>query len=422
MFRPLAWLWSLAGGWLGRLAVAGLLLLACGFFLLTGLMAVYGIPWACIVYAEAPYQNFFIGLGLLFLAWVVGRGWRRPARAWRSVLGKGAMLVLSLVLSFAAGELALRAFLIRQQEENSLDRLKKLRAMGKKLPVRSTHPLSKIIEPSDQSRLVYELQPRLERLFGHRLVRTNGDGMRDDRDYALEKPEGVVRIVGIGDSGMFGWGVEQNEEYLAVLRQRLASRGDGRAYEVMNLAVPGYNTQLEVEALRFKGLKYAPDIVVVGWCDNDFSLPLFMLEAENYRRRDASFLHELIFERERFLSLIAGARFTDMRDVNREQVAEELLAGTAVDGVRHAFRELRALAEQHGFRVLVFGSMRREAREIFESLGLAYYDLKSQIPRDRYPKEWAVHYMHPRAEGHATLAGYLEAELARLGWLPSAGH
>ncbi len=417
IFRVIAWGWSLAGGLFGRLVVAGLIAIACGFFLLTALMMRYGIPWAYIVYAEAPYQNFFLGLLFLFLAWLVGKGWRSPAREWRRFLGKGAMLLVSLVLSFAAGELLVRALLIRNQEQNSLDRLKHLRAAGKKLPVRSSHPMAHIIEPSDHSRLVYELQPNLDMLFGHRRLRTNADGMRDDRDYPVDKPAGVIRILGLGDSGMFGWGVHQGEEYMAVLRSNLNMRADGERYEVMHVAVPGYNTQLEVESLRVKGLKYKPDIVVVGWCDNDFSLPFFMLEKENFRRRDVSYLHLLLFDRPRFIHLMAGAHFRDLRDFDRNKVAEELLAGEDVSGVRDAFRELAAMGEAHGFRTLVFGAMRREAEQICEEVGLPYFNIRRRIPADRYPPEWAVHFMHPRAEGHAALAGYLESELVRLGWL-----
>ena len=66
-----------------------------------------------------------------------------------------------------------------------------------------------------------------------------------------------MRIVGIGDSGMFGWNVEQGEDYLSVLRSNLTARANGVSYEVLNLGVPGYNTQIEVESLRSKGLAYA---------------------------------------------------------------------------------------------------------------------------------------------------------------------
>lgn len=417
VFRPLAWAWGFQGGWLGWVALAGCWAGAAASFGLVALLLVYGIPWARVVYAEDPYAHAAAGLGFLFLAWVVRVGWRSPARDWGRLLGKGAMLLVSLALSFALGELLVRTMLIRNQEANSLDRLKHLRAQGKKLPVQSSHPLAHIITPSDHSRLVYELQPDLELKFGHRLVRTNRNGMRDDRDYDIPKPDGVVRIVGIGDSGMFGWGVEQNEDYLSVLRSNLAQRASGRRYEVLNLAVPGYNTQLELEALRLKGLPYRPDIVVVGWCDNDFSLPMFLLETENFRRRDVSFLHLLLFKRERFLNLVAGAHFRDQREFDRTRVAEELVEGSDIAGVERAMGELKALGEQEGFRVMAFGAMHPKAVDIFRRLEIPHFNIREQIPSNRYPKEWAVHFMHPRAEGHRTLAGYLERELDRLGWL-----
>ncbi|MCS6771339.1 MAG: SGNH/GDSL hydrolase family protein [Kiritimatiellae bacterium] len=420
VFSAVAWLWNTGRGVPGWLAVAGFVGLSGIFFLLFVLMAIYGIPWAKIIYAEAPYQNFFLGLASLFAAWVVHSGWRSPWTTWRRVSGKFILFTLSLAFSFALGEVALRAMLIVNQQRNSLDRLKQLREMGKKLPVRSTHPMAIIIEPSYNARLVYELKPNLDMLFGHRTLRTNSDGMRDDRDYSTEKPQGVIRIFGIGDSGMFGWGVHQNQEYMAVLRSNLQARADGHRYEVMHAAVPGYNTQLEVESLRAKGLKYKPDIVIVGWCDNDFSLPFFMLQKENYYRRDVSFLHLLLFHREQLITMIAGAHFRDMRNFDRNQVVDELLAGSDIQGVENAFRELKGLAETNHFKVLVFGSMRKEAEEICSRVGLPYFNLRTQIPADRHPPEWAVHFMHPRPEGHAVLARYLEQELIRLGWLPAA--
>lgn len=420
IFRPIGWLWSVAGGLFGRLAVFGFLALAGIFFLLTLLMAVYGIPWAYIVYAEAPYQNFFIGLALLFVGWVVRKGWRSPWVVWRAVVGKFILLLFSLFLSYGTAELLLRAILIRNQERNSLERLAELRRAGKKLPVRSAHPLAHIIEPSRYPQLIYELQPNLNTVFGHRALRTNADGMRDDRDYEVPKPPGVFRILGIGDSGMFGWGVHQGQEYMAVLRSNLQARADGRRYEVMHLAVPGYNTRLEVESLRLKGLKYGPDIVVVGWCDNDFSLPFFVLQKENFRRRDLSFVHLLLFDRSRWYSMATGAHFREQRVADRDLLPEEIISGADIAGVEAAFRDLKELSERHRFRVLVFGPMRREAREICEKVGIHYFNTKARIPRDRYPPEWEVHFMHPRAEGHAVLARYLEEELVALGWLPAS--
>ena len=98
----------------------------------------------------------------------------------------------------------------------------------------------------------------------HTPLELNADGFRD-RDYAKAKPPGVRRIVGIGDSYMFGWGVRTGKDYLSVLEERLAPRCPDARWEVLNMAVPGYNTAMEVETLRARGLAYEPDVVVVGF-------------------------------------------------------------------------------------------------------------------------------------------------------------
>lgn len=417
VFRWIGWMWTTLGGWPGRLAVAGCVAIACAFFLLVGLMLWKGGTWAYLVYAEDPYAHFGGGLLFLWAAWIVARGYRSPWRDWLPVLGKGVMLVLSFALSFAAGELLLRTALIRQQEAQSLDRLRELRKSGKQLRVRSTHPMAHIIQPSDNSRQVFELQPHLEMEFGHKLLKTNSDGMREDRDYPRERAPHSVRIVGIGDSGMFGWNVEQGEDYMAVLETLLNARGDGVTYDVLNLAAPGYNTQLEVERLRSLGLQFDPDIVVVGWCENDYQLPFFMLEKENFRRRDISYLHEFLFNRDSFADLVAGVRMRDHRSYDKDRVVEELKEGSGSDGVRQAFQDLRKLSDEHGFRTLVFGPMRTNELALCREAGLPVYNINEKIARDAYPPEWAAHFMHPRPEGHRLLAEHIAADLDARGWL-----
>ncbi len=170
-------------------------------------------------------------------------------------------------------------------------------------------------------------------------------------------------------------------------------------------------------ALERQGLAFKPDVVVVGWCDNDFGLPFFLIEKENYLKRDVSFLHLLLFERAKYAQRALGAHFSDQRHAHLNQVAEELVGGGDADRVRSALERLNVLGVQHGFSVLLFGSMRKEARDLCDRVGLPYYNLKERIPRDRYPAEWAVYFVHPHAEGHRVLAGHLEEELVRLGWL-----
>src|SRR6202166_1627846 len=92
---------------------------------------------------------------------------------------------------------------------------------------------------------------------------SNSLGFRD-REHAVAKPEGVYRIVVLGDSIAAGLHVERNEDVFPPILERLLVQGGLRG-EVINLAVSGYNTQQQVEMLREKGLRYHPDLVVVAY-------------------------------------------------------------------------------------------------------------------------------------------------------------
>jgi hypothetical protein len=64
--------------------------------------------------------------------------------------------------------------------------------------------LRQMLRPSDNPRIIYELQPNLAVLSHQKLVRTNAHGFRGP-DYRLPKGDTILRIVGLGDSVMFGW-------------------------------------------------------------------------------------------------------------------------------------------------------------------------------------------------------------------------
>lgn len=415
--RRIADLWTVAGGWPGRIVTAGCMCIAFGYFLIVALMIYVGGTWAHVVYAEWPYAHIAGGVAFALLAWVFARGYRESFAAWRKLGARILLGVVSLLLSFAMGEALLRISLLRTQKEQSLDRLRELRKQGRPLPVSSSHPLAYIIEPSDNGRDVYQLQPTLSLEFGHKTLRTNADGMRADHDYPVERLPNSVRIIGIGDSGMFGWNTEQGENYMAVLESLLKARSDGVTYEVLNLAVPGYNTQLEVEHLRAVGLKYQPDVVVLGWCVNDYQLPMFLIEQSTIKYASGSYLHKLLFDRAHFAEAVNGINFRDLRDYNPDNVAPELQHGAGVEGVREALYELREMGNEHSFSVLVFGPLKETEIALCREVGLPYFNTYDGIPSDSVPADWAVHFMHPRPEGHRVLAERLEGELLRYDWL-----
>lgn len=117
----------------------------------------------------------------------------------------------------------------------------------------------------DRDFLQFELKPGLARtLFGHPF-RTNRHGMRD-RDYPVEKPDGVVRVAVLGSSMDMGWGIAAEDTYVkrleGWLNARAARRADPRRFEVMNFAVAAYAPLQRMEAYRRKVRGFAPDLVI----------------------------------------------------------------------------------------------------------------------------------------------------------------
>ena len=355
---------------------------------------------------------FFALAAGLFL---VGGAWR-GRRAFVEFAGRVVLLGSALAFSFLAAEAGLRVFLWRTQSRQSLDRLD-----DASRTIKSTHPLAFIVRRSANPALIFELKPNLDVDFGPVRVRTNALGMRTDREYPEARSPRSFRIVGIGDSGMFGWDVAQGDPYPAALEANLNRRGDGVAYEVLNFGVPGYNTALEVESLRSRGLAFRPDVVVVGWCENDVQTPLFVPQVGQWTRRDVSLLWLLLFDRGRYADVALSRIATRKRDSDPERIPAEVLAGQDVGGVRAAFAELKRLGAERRFRTLVFGPMQPEIEAVCEASGLACFNTKMRIPLGKYPKGWLVYFMHPTREGHAALAQEIEAELDRLGWLAPGG-
>jgi lysophospholipase L1-like esterase len=79
----------------------------------------------------------------------------------------------------------------------------------------------------------------------------------------------VLRVVCLGDSFTFGWGIGDAGAYPLQLEALLAADlGPGRV-EVTNLGMPDFNTSNELRAWRKLARPLAPDVVVLGWYLND---------------------------------------------------------------------------------------------------------------------------------------------------------
>ncbi|MCA9298519.1 MAG: SGNH/GDSL hydrolase family protein, partial [Phycisphaerales bacterium] len=99
-------------------------------------------------------------------------------------------------------------------------------------------------------------------------IRTNSKGVRADVEYAIPKPDGVFRVIVLGDSFGMGYGSNIEESSLRVLETTLAD-ALGRPVEVINLSVSGHGNAEELLMLRHEGLAYEPDAVVVMYTTTD---------------------------------------------------------------------------------------------------------------------------------------------------------
>jgi hypothetical protein len=235
--------------------------------------------------------------------------------------------------------------------------------------------LGDVVRPSANPRIVYELVPDLDvELLGARL-RTSLDGFRGEA-VPPSRTRPAVRVVGLGDSVMFGWGVREEEAYLARMAGMLEASSPGIAWEVVNTAVPGYNTVMEVETLEAKGLRFDPDLVVLNFVGNDLGLPNFIEERPDVLSLRRSFL--LDFVRGRLGGEPeAGPRLVgvpaEMRrfgEAHLERVPPRYRGLLGLEAWRGAMERLRALSRAHGFAVVVlahpeaFGFARDTARDL----------------------------------------------------------
>jgi lysophospholipase L1-like esterase len=109
-------------------------------------------------------------------------------------------------------------------------------------------------------------RPGLRATYGRTDVSINEIGLRDDP--IAPKADGEYRIVAVGDSVTFGWGVPRADTFTEQLERDLARRL-GRPVTVINGGVGGYNSVQELAFLREDGLRLSPDLVLLVYVYND---------------------------------------------------------------------------------------------------------------------------------------------------------
>jgi len=256
-------------------------------------------------------------------------------------------------------------------------------------------------------RIVFRLRPKMSATFLDEPVETNSMGFRGP-----DVREDSRRIVGIGDSVMFGWGVADEETYLRRLERLLRRRNPD--IDVVNTAVPAYNTVQEVATLERHLDRLKPALVIWGFIGNDYQAAEDPFARVGFLERH-SYLYRLVSLR--LVGMSLHFRSADHRDQSLEAMAR--LGRLSLDGGFPViclfysplpkperrpddlpFPEIRSLCKRFGFQVVDTG-------QLLEEVGIP--GLRAIWRSKTAPVD-----PHPSARGHAIMARGLARVAGRL--------
>lgn len=132
-----------------------------------------------------------------------------------------------------------------------------------------------------------------------KFVNSNSRGLRGRSEYSYSRTPGKERILVLGDSFTFGTNVSDDETYSHYLQSSLSNA------EVLNFGVQGYGQDQILLYLQKEGVKYHPDIVVLGF--------MFM---DTYR----NLWNFFAFAKPKFEMTPGGLKLTDVPVPTPEQV------------------------------------------------------------------------------------------------------
>jgi HEAT repeat protein len=162
----------------------------------------------------------------------------------------------------------------------------------------------------------------------------NADGVRDVT-HAVEKPEGVRRVVFLGDSVTLGDHIKREEAF----PQRLGAsfEEEGRPVEVFNVAMLGWSTRQERIAYERIARRYRPDDVVLVVCLNDVA------ELQNNLARPNPALAAL-HERSALVRMAVHARWREINSV--EELFTQSKSKKVQEAMGRFFAEVLTLREE----------------------------------------------------------------------------
>ncbi len=259
--------------------------------------------------------------------------------------------------------------------------------------------LRNVVRSSSLPGVFFELKPDSSTIFTGQFVKisptviqVSSQGIRD-YEYPIVKPDGVYRIILLGDSVAFGWGVELEQTFAKLLEEMLNKYSKAKKYEVINFSIPGYNTFQEVATLESKCLAYSPDLVIFSVCDNDYKPAFNYL----YPFPLSKYVPDYLYKSRFFSGLIGG--LTSKEDKTSSYEIKRGLAELDL-----AVSKLKEIALKNNIKVLFYQGDGKYIRDVLLKYGFA----DSMFSMDRkilYQRRYMIEKdEHFNPDGHKKIA------------------
>lgn len=192
---------------------------------------------------------------------------------------------------------------------------------------------------------------RDERVFGDKFLNTNSRSLRGVREFPYERVEGTRRILVLGDSFTFGDEVSDNQTYPHLLQEMLPEA------EVINMGVHGYGHDQMLLLLQEEGVRYRPDLIILGFVGldmgrnllrfRDFAKPTFAVEGDQLVRRGIPVPspEEVLrwdWARPRLIDALSMVRYRLNVSLDREEARAEGITRRILEEIANTSRSIGA--------------------------------------------------------------------------------
>lgn len=301
-------------------------------------------------------------------------------------------------------------------------------------------------------RLLWTMAPGTHRMAGVE-VRINALGLRGP-EVEVPRPPQEKRILVLGDSSIFGFGVTEGSVFSSQLQQALSVLPGAGPVTVINGGMVGYSSLQSLELLRMTGEKLQPTLLIIAnlWSDNNFDsftdkALLEQLNSPVVQRNTAS--RTLLRNSRLFVGLerlISGQPVRQVSWVHAGEAAkpEKAQRRVKLEDYMDSLRTMVTLAQEHHTESMLmvlphptdlsrvpenispWGVYREAMRAVGKSTGAPVIELPEAFaaataqqgaadPNSRTASLF-LDDLHPSAAGHALMAKTVASMLETSGW------